>query len=292
MLPRWRVLLLLACFLWAISFVATKVALRTTPALTVASLRLVVAALCFGAWLLAGRTPRRPANARWWGELLLLSLVGMGHYAVQTIGLQYTTASTASLYAVTGPISILLLAAIFLGERISLGKVVGVVTALAGVLVVMGLDTLLNLELRGHVVGDLLVLTSIAMWGIFTVFGKKMTDQLGALALTGITTVMGAIWMLPVGWAGLAREQTTLSAIGLAGWVAIGFLGVGCSFLATLFYFMALQHSESQKVGVYLYAIPPMTALIAATYLGESIGLSLIAGSVLVFVGVYLTERG
>jgi drug/metabolite transporter (DMT)-like permease len=288
---RWRILLLLACVLWAVSFIAIKIALRSTPALTIASLRLVVAALCFAAWFAAGRIRVKPGGARGWGELFVLSVVGMGHYAIQTIGLQYTTAANASLYVVTGPISIILLAALFLRERITFRKALGIAIAVSGVLIVMGLDTLLAFEFQAHLFGDSLVLISIFMWGVFTVFGKRMTDRLGAVAMSGITTCMGAIWMLPVGWIGLDRDGTTLGAIEPAGWVAIAFMGVGCSFLATLFYFLALQHSQSQKVGAYLYTIPPMTALFATVYLGEPIGANLVAGSILVFAGVYLTER-
>ena len=47
-----------------------------------------------------------------------------------------------------------------------------------------------------------------------------------------------------------------------------------------------------QKVGVYLYTIPPMTAVVAALYLGETITANLIIGAVLVIGGVALTERG
>jgi drug/metabolite transporter (DMT)-like permease len=289
---KWRALLLLACFLWGISFIATIVALRTTPALTVASLRLVMAALCFGIWLGIRGRKLKTGGFKWWGELFVLSLIGMGHYAVQTFGLQYTTASNASLYVVTGPISILLLGAIFLGERITVKKAFGLLLAVIGVLIVMGLETLLAFELQENLLGDVLVLASIVMWGVFTVFGKKMTDQLGALALTGVTTIMGAIWLFPVGWWALEQHGMTIGAITPAGWMAIAFLGVGCSFLATLCYFIALQHTESQKVGVYLYTIPPITALFAALFLDESIGLSLIIGGALIFVGVRLTEEG
>jgi drug/metabolite transporter (DMT)-like permease len=283
---------LLACLLWAISFIATKIALETTPPLTVVSARLVVAALCFGLWLAIRGRKLKTGGLKWWFELLALSLVGMGHLAVQTQGLQWATAANASLYVVTGPISIILLGAIFLRERITLKKTFGVLLAVAGVLIVMGLDTLLAFELQPQLLGDLLVLTSIVMWGVFTVFGKKKTDQLGALALTGLTTIMGAIWMLPVGGWALGQRGVTLGAIAPAAWAAIAFLGLGCSFLATLFYFIALQHSESQKVGVYLYTIPPMTAIFAALVLHESIGLGLVAGSALVFFGVWLTEKG
>ena len=50
--------------------------------------------------------------------------------------------------------------------------------------------------------------------------------------------------------------------------------------------------SESQKVGVYLYAIPPMTAVVAAFYVGETITPNLVLGAILVISGVALTERG
>jgi len=72
----------------------------------------------------------------------------------------------------------------------------------------------------------------------------------------------------------------------------VAFLGITCSFLATLLYFFALERAESQKVGVYLYTIPPMSFLIAGFYLGESIGLNLLIGSLVVLTGVYLTEKG
>ena len=74
--------------------------------------------------------------------------------------------------------------------------------------------------------------------------------------------------------------------------IAIAYLGACCNFLAVLLYFTALGHTESQKVGVYLYLIPPMTAVVAAFYLGETISANLVAGAVLVIAGVSLTERG
>jgi drug/metabolite transporter (DMT)-like permease len=116
--------------------------------------------------------------------------------------------------------------------------------------------------------------------------------EMGAFEVVAMTTIVGAAWMLPVGWAEMHLRGFSLAGITLNGWTAIGFLGVTCSFLATLLYFMALERTESQKVGIYMYTIPPMTYAVAALYLGESIGVNLLAGSVLVLAGVYLTERG
>jgi drug/metabolite transporter (DMT)-like permease len=291
--PGARAALLTACILWAVSFVATKVALEAAPPLVVVSLRLLVSAACFLPWIVRSGGPARVGGLRGLGRLFVLSLFGAGlHYGLQTTGLQYTTASNASLYAVTAPITILLLSVVFLGERVTARKAVGVALAVAGVLVVMGPETLTSLELDAHVKGDLLVLVSIVMWGLFTVLGKKVTDELGALKVTSWVTLLGALWMAPVGLYEMHVEHYSLGSMTLDAWLAIGFLGVGCSFLAVLLYFVALRRTESQKVGVYLYTIPPMTAVVAMFYLGETLSAGLVLGAILVIVGVALTERG
>ncbi len=289
---RARIALLTAVVLWAVSFVATKVALESAPPLGVVSLRLLISAVCFLPLIFATGGTRELGGWRVFRQFFVLSLFGAGlHYATQTIGLQYTTASNASLYATTGPITIMLLSALVLGEKITRRKAAGVALAVAGVLVVMGPAKLTSLELDQHILGDFLVLVSLVMWGLFTVFGKRLTDRLGALRVTAWVTVIGATWMAPIGWAEMRLTGFEPSALKLEAWAAIAFLGVGCSFLATLLYFVALGLSESQKVGVYLYLIPPLTAAFAAFFLGETITMNLVLGAVLVFAGVALTER-
>lgn len=285
--------LISASFFWAISFIATKVALNSAPALTVVTLRLIISSFCFVIWLIFSGRKIEFLGFKWLAQLFLLSLYGTGlHYGIQTIGLKYTSASNASLYAVTAPITILILGAIILKERVGLKKLTGIALALSGVLTVMGLDTLLELELKKHLLGDFLVFCSIVFWGLFTVFGKKMTDQLGPLKLTALVTFIGSLTMLPVGALECYYYSFSLSKITIDGWLAIIFLGTSCSFLATLLYFYALRYSQSQKVGVYLYTIPPMTAVVAYFYLNETLGLNFFLGSLLVIAGVYLTEKG
>jgi drug/metabolite transporter (DMT)-like permease len=207
------------------------------------------------------------------------------------VGLQYTSASNGSLYAATAPLTIAILGVLFLGERATLGKTLGILVALGGMLTVMGVDGLRAFELGGRVWGDLLVLTSIVLWGVFTVLGKSTVNRLGAPIVTTAVTVLAAASMLPVAFAELEYRGRSLGTVPLEAWLAIAFLGVGCSFLATLLYFVALEASESQKVGVFLYAIPPMTAVVAYLALNEALGTRFIVGSALVIGGVFLTER-
>jgi drug/metabolite transporter (DMT)-like permease len=160
------------------------------------------------------------------------------------------------------------------------------------VLFIIGIDHVLAFELKGNVLGDLLVFSSIFMWGIFTVMGKDMTRRMSVMEITTVVTIMGAIYMLPLGIIEMDRFSVDLFSIPLDAWVSMIFLGITCSFLATLLYFFALEKTESQKVGVYLYTIPPMTVIIASFTLRETIGFNLIIGTLAVLIGVSLTERG
>ena len=98
--------------------------------------------------------------------------------------------------------------------------------------------------------------------------------------------------MVPVGIMESFGKSFNVLDINLSTWGAIAFLGITCSFLATLFYLMALEKTESQKVGVYLYTIPPMTAVLSVLFFNETIGIHLFLGALLVLLGVYLTEKG
>jgi drug/metabolite transporter (DMT)-like permease len=284
--------LLLACVIWAVSFIATKIALETTPPVTVVAIRLVMAALCFLPVVVRRRRVIFTGGWRRFGQLLLLSLFGTGlHYGTQTVGINYTTASNASLWAMTCPVSIALISFFFLGERISLRKIGGIALAAAGVLVVLGPGFFQGLDLRSHLLGDGLVFMSITLWAFFTVYGKRLNAEMGAFELVGIATLIGAIWTLPAGLWEMKLAGFSLLRVTPKAWIAIGFLGAGCSFLATLLYFTALEKTGTQKVGVYLYTVPPMTYAAAALVLNEHIGMNLLAGSVVVGLGVYLTER-
>ncbi len=288
-----KLALITACIFWAVSFVATKTALPVIPPWTLVTLRVLAAALCFILWLAVKKIKIPALSWKEWGILFLMSIFGTGmHYGTQTVGLQYTAASNASLYAATGPITIFILAALFLGERLTWKKALGIGVALAGVLVVLGPETLMQFELKGRLLGDALVFLSIFMWGVFTVLGKGITDKYGASLVISLATVMGAIYMIPIGIYESMKQSFSLASITAGAWSAVIFLGVGCTFVATFLFFYALQHTESQKVGVYLYTIPPMTYVFAAFYLGEPVTLGLLIGSVIVLGGVYLTEKG
>lgn len=288
-----HVALFSACFFWAISFIATKTALPVVPPLTLVFIRTVIGAVCFLLWMLCSRQKLQLKGKRWTLSIITLGIANaLLHYGLQTTGLQYTTAANASLYATTGPLTILLFAAFFLGEKLSHRKILGMVLAFIGVLTVMGWKTLRAFEWNSHLLGDLLVFTSISMWSLFAVFNKRLLKVISAQEMSAWATWIGAVVLLPISLYESSQHHFLWSSITTQAWMAMIFLGVTCTFLATLLYLMAQAKTESQKAGVYLYTIPPMTYFFSAFFLHEAITMNLLIGSALVLAGVMLTELG
>jgi len=286
--------LIIACFFWAASFIASKIALENVPPLTVVFFRLLISTFCFLLWwyFRGNRIPKNIIKKNK-GKILLLSLFGTGlHYSIQTIGISYTTPSNASLYAATGPITITILAVFFLNERLTFKKIIGIGMAFIGVILVLGVDKVIHLSFGKHIIGDILVLISIFMWGIFTVLGKNLIKHISPIDLTALITTIGTVYMAPAALGEILIRNFSLAHIPISTWLSIVFLGITCSFLATFLYVFALNTAESQKVGVYLYTIPPMSYIIAFLVLKDFISLNLIIGTVVVLLGVYITEKG
>jgi|GEM_PF-6454491 len=77
-------------------------------------------------------------------------------------------------------------------------------------------------------------------------------EEKEALYVIG-TAIMGSLLALPLGIADLLKDARAILAIHWKAWISIGFLGVGCSFLATFLYFRALEETDSPKEGGYTF---------------------------------------
>jgi drug/metabolite transporter (DMT)-like permease len=290
-----HIALSVACIFWATSFIATKIALTSMGVMTLAGSRHVAACICFLGWAVFNRKRIMkwpPLTWKHFRYLFILSLFSVSiHHVSQIIGLKYTTAANASIYVAIGPIMIFLIAALFLKERMTLQKIVGVLFALFGVICVTGIETLLAFDFSGRLFGDSLVALSVFTWACFTVFSKKWVPEMAPLQLTAIILLLGTASLVPFMIHELQHPEYSLSHINNQSWAAAIFLGITSSFIAVLLYLYALKNTESQKVAIYLYTIPPMTAFMAVYILNETITLQIIAGTLFVFFGLYLTQR-
>jgi len=281
---------LFAVIAWGASFVATKVALRDVQPFTVVWLRfamgiavLALVVIRRGQWALPSRRE-------------LLAFAGIGflgitlHQWLQSTALVYTQATTTAWIVTTSPVFIAILGALALRERLRSAQVAGIAMAMAGVLLLISRGDLRSLFAGGAwTFGDVLIMISAVNWAVFSVLSRGLMlrhpPARALLFVMGLGWLFTTILFLPTSGLGDIANLTR------PGWIGILFLGIGCSGLAYIAWYDALQVLPVSQVGVFLYLEPLVTLVVAWWVLAEPVTPVALAGGMVILLGVWLVNH-
>lgn len=280
-------LILLAVIFWGSSFIATKIALKELSPETIISLRLIIAS----AFLLITAIIYRKdfsINLKSHGIIFILALIAVFHLMIQVTGLKYTTASNTGWIIGTAPIFMAILAAIFFREKIGLLRISGIIIAMFGLLLLIGKGNITNVDLIENK-GDLLVLASAFIWGVYSMVNKKISLSYSPLMTILYLFIMMAIIIIPFNLNTASVDSVV--HLSLNGWISILFLGLFCSGIAYVIWAYSLRDLESAKVGAFLYFEPLVTVLAAWVLLSESITVLMILSGTIITLGVVLVNK-
>lgn len=272
----------------AACYPAIKTGLEFAPSLRFAGLRTLVGGLVLLLVLAILRKPLWP-EARLVRWILPLGLVATTlTFGAMFASPAYTGAGIGSVLGNTQPLIIIVLAALFLGEKIGLSKAFALLLGLAGV-------TLLALPaLRGQIghnlIGAVLALGSSASAAVASVTVKWLRPGNDLMSLTAWQLIIGSVVLL--GLSAIFEPQGTITWTG--GFVGILlFLAFAGTALSTWLWFWLLQRTEAGRLSLYLFLVPVFGLLIAMGGFGErlnalqagGVGLILLAVAVSVFAG-------
>lgn len=227
-------------------------------------------------------------NAKSHSYILLLALIAVFHLWIQVTGMKYTTASNTGWIIGMAPIFMALLGLIFFKEKLNAIKILGIIIATTGLLLLVGKGNPANINLIKNK-GDLLILSSAFTWGIYSMVNKKISLSYSPIMTIFYLFVMMAVIIIPY-----TINQSTINSVinlSLTGWLSIMFLGFLCSGVAYVIWAYALREMESAKVGAYLYIEPFVTVVTAWIFLKEEITLFMILSGLVITLGVFLVNR-
>jgi drug/metabolite transporter (DMT)-like permease len=232
----------------------------------------------------------KPVAAR---DLFLLASLGMFaiaiHQGLQATGLQFTSAASMAWIVATTPVFTALLAWLFLAEPFGVARVIGLVIAFVGVLVVVTKGVFTSDTLRlPSTTGDLLALVSALNWSIFSVASKPMLRRLPPALMMAYLMFFG--WLMTLPFFAAAQAWNDLPNLSIAGWSAITFLGVFCSGIAYIFWYDALAVIDASQTAAFIYLEPFVTVVVAAMILGEAFTPVALIGGLTILLGVYLVN--
>jgi|TARA_R110002012_G_scaffold157293_4_gene318459 drug/metabolite transporter (DMT)-like permease len=204
-------------------------------------------------------------------------------------GLEYTTPINASVIMITAPIIVLLLSAVFLAEKLTLLKVLGVFLGFSGA-IILSLYGSSGTSVGSNVpLGNLLVFINAASYSVYIIIIKKVTAKYHPFSFIKWLFLFGLILVLPFGY----NELTQVEIYNFTPYdfFAVGFVVVGATFGTYLLNPIGLRHLKASTVTAFIYLQPVIAAIFAIAMGADSLNIIKILAAAIIFSGVYLVTK-
>jgi drug/metabolite transporter (DMT)-like permease len=278
---------LLACsILWASGFVFLKMTAGAMSPIAIAAARGFIAALALAMWFALIRRSIMPQGREWRDWIVLGTLNGWGPNMLTAYALTQVTTGLAALLQAAGPIMVAVLAhLIFVEERLSPRRGLGVLIGFGGMAILIGPAALPGYE-GVSLPGALAMVATAACYSAGSIYvraipqaqplrlalGQQMFSAIGAIAITLV--VLGPVALAPV--------MDNLPPL-----IALGVLATALP----IFLFMRLVRAAGPtRASMTGYLLPVWAALFGYLIFGETLGLRELAGGLVILAGVALVS--
>jgi drug/metabolite transporter (DMT)-like permease len=283
-------LLTLTPFFWACNWIVGRGLYTQIPPMAMTFYRWFFAILILAPFALPHVRREWPVVRRNRRTLLLLGVVGVGtHNALTYLGLNYTTAINGVMLNSFIPVMIIALSWIFLRQRLSPLQLAGVAVSLCGVLALLSggkIETLASLSLNR---GDVLILTAMLMWSVYTIGLRWRPAGLHTLTFLFVIACIGDLAVLPL-YVGemVLGVRTTFTFWSLAAMFAVALFS---SVIAYIFWNRGVEQVGANVAGLFVHLMPVFGTILAWLVLDEHLQLFHVAGIALILTGIYVTSR-
>jgi DME family drug/metabolite transporter len=273
----------------------TGVAVRTIQdhsslsAISIGCYRMIISALIL-ILVMRGAVWRRAALAwRSHRVALLVSGVGLGWYqALYFLGVQDVGVAASTLISLgLAPIVLTCTAAVS-ARRAPTATALGTVLLAVGGLALVTLSAGHGAHAPHPLVGIVASAASGTGYAFVTIMNRRLVAAGDALALTGATSAIGAVVLLPIAIpAGMGVPASSVAD----GWLV--YIGVLPTVVAYWLFYTGLRTTPTEVAGVLTLLEPLTAALLAAWLLGESLSVAGWVGTGLLLVaitGLYLKK--
>ena len=222
--------------------------------------------------------------------IIKCGLFGMSiNIAAFIAGLDYSTPVNSSILIIISPIFVVILSFFIFKNKINLLKILGIIMGFIGALILI-----LNADSNSSVgrnipLGNFLFIVNSISYAYYLIIVKPMAQKYDLITLFKWLFLIGLIFNFPLGinqftdvnWSSLPVKEAILP---------MAFVVI-CTTVMT--YFLngyALSKITSTEVAVFMYLQPIIGIVFAIFTKSDTISLTIIIASILIFIGVYLTS--
>ncbi|RJX68840.1 DMT family transporter [Vibrio sinensis] len=278
---------LAAVLLWSTVATAFKLTLAEfTPIqmLTVASFVSALALLAVCA--IQGKLSLLPQTflSNPWYYLLLGLINPLAYYVILFKAYDLLPASQAQAINYSWAITLTLMAAFFLGQKIRKQDYVACVFSYLGVIVIATKGDILGLNFESPM-GVALALTSTLLWASYWILNtKNKADPI-------VSVLLGFLVALPFAVALALFEGASWAHITSKGWLAVSYVGMFEMGVTFVLWLSALKLTENTaRISNLIFASPFISLILLATIIGEEIHPTTLMGLVLIIAGLVVQQ--
>ncbi len=294
-IKNWQYFLIMgfAVVCWALAFPFIKIGLKDLSFLNLTILRLFLVSIAFIPILIILNKKISKLQKK---DIFPIFLLGFFGVIIYHLGLNYgettLTAATASLIIATVPVFILIFSFIFLKEKPNSYKIIGIILAFFGVLII-SLFGRKDAEIEfNYLLAIGLVFISAIVAALYTIAGKKFLVRYNGLSLTAYAIILGSLGLIPLLHPSINNSfiNETLN-LSLNGWLAVLFLAIFSTVIGYSIWYIALQYKTASELGVFLYAVPVIASILSYILFKDPLTEYFILGGGLVIFGLILVNK-
>ena len=265
---------------------AVKISLQGFPPLKMALFRYILGLIAVGGVGLFYGIPMRLR----FEELRRLLVVAVLH-ALQTvtlnIGTELTIASRSTIFFALHPIFTVIFGHFWLpDDRLSVRKILGILFAFGGVIAAIA-PNLRDGGTLEYLIGDLIVALTACLWGLRVTLTKVFVQDIYPHRLLVWLLGLNIPCFLVLSYFFEHEKPIALTLASGAGMLYQGWILTGFCFLALT---SVLRKYKASKLVVFSFLLPVSGVLFSNLLLGDELPLSILAGTVLIAVGIYLVN--
>lgn len=279
---------LMATALWSVNFIIARGLSDEIPAVSIAFYRWSVATLVFIPFSFNAVRKDFSILRKHFLYISVTSILGISMFnSFIYIAGHSTTAINMSMIAITAPVFIVIFSRIFLKEKISLRKVLGIGIVFSGAL-------LLNSKGRPSMIigmkpalGDLWMVLAAIVFAAYSILVKLRPSELRLIPFQQSIVTMGTLFLLPFFLLERVNAEPQLFSGRIV--IAVLYAGIFASLVAFLLWNKAISVVGPVRTGMIYYLLPLFSSVLASLFLGEEIRLYHFFCIIVIVSGILLT---
>ena len=279
-------LLSLAGAIWGGMFIAVRIAVAVIPPIELVWMRFgtaLIALLC----IMFFTKQSFKIERKDWKHLFIVSFSGyLLSIVVQETGTMLTSAQTGALVTAATPAFMVIFGCFLLHERLTLGRVLSVILATAGVLLI----TFDPENVKVTPLGCLCLVAAAVTWAYMSVV-LKFLSKYSPIAITFYAVFFSFITLTPLGMHWLMSEADVAKLIEPKIILCILYLGLISTTAGFILWNKGLTYMDAAIGGLFMFFQPIVGTLLGWLFLDEEITLLFWIGFLLIAVGILLTLK-